>query len=222
MSFSTPTDVTVVFLDANVLAKPVTRTILIVGGVPSGYRAVWSYAAELEAERHMRPQAMNPRLVRERFGLRLSPTGQVSHRFSHTDGADRQILADAAAAGARYLITEDVDDFGLDDLASVGVSAVNPDLFLAERLSRSAYKTVISLLVERQVNPRTSPARLHAAIARQHPRLFAAQADLFDVEPERSQHREPAEIFRGLRCLRTERIVDGPGALVEGVALEKE
>lgn len=37
---------TIVFLDANVLAKPVTRTLLMVGGVPSGFHAVWSETAE--------------------------------------------------------------------------------------------------------------------------------------------------------------------------------
>lgn len=98
------------------------------------------------------------------------------------------------AAGASFLITEDVDDYGSDDLAGVGVSAVNPDLFLAERLTREAYETVIALFVERQVNPPTSPAQFHAAIARQHPRLFAAHADLYDVEPRLGVHPEPATV----------------------------
>lgn len=59
-------DVTVVFLDANILAKPVTRTLLMVGGVPSGFAAVWSLAAEREAIAHMRPRAVSPTLIRER------------------------------------------------------------------------------------------------------------------------------------------------------------
>jgi hypothetical protein len=97
-----------------------------------------------------------------------------------------------------------VDDYGLDDLASVGISAANPDLFLAARLTRDAYSTVIDLFVERQLNPPTTPAQFHAAIAKNHPRLFAAHADLYEVEPEHGIHGEPEVIFRGARCLRCE------------------
>ncbi|MCL2787263.1 MAG: hypothetical protein FWD59_02005, partial [Micrococcales bacterium] len=133
MTCSGKADVTVVFLDANVLAKPVTRTLLMVGGLPSGFGTLRSIGAEREAARHMRPQALPPSVVRERFGIRLSPTGVDASRFADTKGADRQILADAAAAEAWFLVTEDVDDYGLGDLLSVGISAVCPDVFLAER-----------------------------------------------------------------------------------------
>ena len=129
-------ELTRVLLDANIIAKPVTRTLLVVGGMPSGFRAFWSRAAEREAQVHMRARALPPSSVRERFDVLLGPTGTGAERFGGTEGADRQILADAAAAGARFLVTEDVDDYGLDDLASVGISAVNPDLFLAARLTR--------------------------------------------------------------------------------------
>lgn len=183
-------ELTRVLLDANIIAKPVTRTLLVVGGVPSGFRAIWSRAAEREAQVHMRPKALPPSSVRERFDVLLGPTGTGAERFVGTKGADRQILADAAAAGARFLVTEDVDDYGLDDLASVGISAVNPDLFLAARLARDAYWTVINLFVERQLDPPTTPVQFHAAIAKNHPRLFAAHADPYDVEPEHGIHGE--------------------------------
>lgn len=75
---------TLVFLDANVLAKLVTRTLLMVGGVP---------------------------------------TGDVAGRFAPTKGNDRQILADADAARARFLVTEDMGDFAEADLVSLGISA---------------------------------------------------------------------------------------------------
>ena len=167
---SAPGDVTFVFLDANVVAKPVTRTLLMVGASRSGFVVGWSATAEAEAARHMRPNATRPADVRRRYGGELTPMGDVAGRFEVTDAKDRQLLADAEAAGARFIVTEDVDDYGLDDLASVGISAVNPDLFLAMRLTREAYSTVIQRFVELQVNPPTRPAQFHAAVAKNHPR----------------------------------------------------
>ena len=213
-------DVTVAFLDANILAKPVTRTLLMVGGVPSGFRAVWSQASEREADAHMRPRALSPSTVRQRLGIELAPSGVGGERFVGTEGADRQILADAVAADAHFLVTEDVDDYGQDDLADVGISAVNPDLFLAERLTRDAYAAVIDLFVERQVDPPSTRAQVHAAIAKQHPRLFAAHASLYDVEPKLSVHTEPSVIFRGPRCIRCGLIMTDPGEVIEGLGPE--
>lgn len=166
MTSSTSSGPTRVFLYANILAKPVTRTLLMAGGAPSGFRTAWSLGAEQEATLRMRPRAVAPALIRERFGLPLTPTGSDAERFLDTKGADRQILADAVAAGARFLITEDVDDYGQRDLASIGLSAVNPDLFLAERLTREAYATVIDLFIERQVNPPTTAARFMPRLRR--------------------------------------------------------
>lgn len=186
-----------VFLDANVLAKPVTRTLLMAGGPPSGFRSIWSRTAEREAVRHMPSRAVSPAVVRRRFGGVLGPTGDVGGRFRATAKPDRQILADAEAANAVFLITEDVDDFAEPDLVSVGISAVNPDLFLAARLTRAAYAMVIDLFVQRQVAPPTTHAEFHAAIARQHPLLFAAHADLYDIAPRSQPHQPPTILFRG-------------------------
>ncbi|MFT4214258.1 MAG: hypothetical protein QM622_05720, partial [Microbacterium sp.] len=182
--------------------------------------ALWSLAAEQEASAHMRPRAVAPALIRERFGLVLTPSGSDAERFLETKGADRQILADAVAAGARFLVTEDVDDYGQRDLDGVGISAINPDLFLAERLTRDAYATVIDLFVERQVNPPTTAARFHAAIAKNHPRLFSAYADLYETAPDQSLHPEPAVLFRGPRCMRCEQIVADVDTIVAGLCPE--
>lgn len=217
---SAPGDVTFIFLDANVVAKPVTRTLLMVGASRSGFVVGWSATAEAEAARHMRPNATRPADVRRRYGGELTPTGNVAGRFDATDAKDRQLLADAEAAGARFVVTEDVDDYGLDDLASVGISAVNPDLFLAARLTRAAYTFVIQRFVELQVSPPTTPAQFHAAIAKNHPRLFATHADLYEVEPERGIHGEPEVIFRGTRCLGCERIVADPANIIDGLGPE--
>jgi len=47
----------VAFLDANILAKPFTRTLLWVGSRHSDFAVTWSQRAETEANRHLRPGA---------------------------------------------------------------------------------------------------------------------------------------------------------------------
>lgn len=79
---------------------------------------------------------------------------------------------------------------------------------------------MIDLFVERQVAPPTTAAQFHSAIARQHPRLFATHADLYDVDPAASIHREPAVLFRGTRCLGCETIVAQSGELIDGLCAD--
>jgi len=85
----TPGSATIVFLDANVLAKPVTRTLLMVGGVPSGFHALWSESAEQEAARHLRPRAVTPTDVRRRFEIPLGPTGDIAGRFGRDSSSPK-------------------------------------------------------------------------------------------------------------------------------------
>lgn len=208
-----------VFLDANVLAKHVTRT-LILRCAASGYTAVWSATAEAEADRHLSERQFAVAELRAIVGLELSKSGTMPERFADTSEGDRQILADAEASGATFLVTEDVDDFAYGDLRAVGISAVNPDLFLAERAESETYRRALEVMVSGMRNPSRTPAELHAAIARQHPRLFGRHQNLFQIEPQRTGHRHPATIYRGLTCLRClTRQVD-EGDLVDGIGPE--
>ena len=186
-----------VFLDANVLAKPVTRTFLMAGGPASGFLAVWSKTAETQANRHLGPRMVSVTTIRQRYGARLTPIGKNPERFAATSESDRQILADAEASGALFLITEDVDDFAESDLTASNVSAVNPDLFLSRYLTRAAYSSVINLFVKRQTSPPHTAAELHAAIGRQHPQLFATYADLYETRPQTPNSNPPLVQIRG-------------------------
>jgi len=120
-----------IFLDANVLAKPVTRTLLMIAGDASGYGTTWSASVEDEANRHLRPGQTSVAEVRVRAGLHLSEPGADPERYPATSVSDRQVLADAVAAQAMFIVTEDVDDFGEPDLVSAGIAAVNPDIVAA-------------------------------------------------------------------------------------------
>ncbi|MCA0294123.1 MAG: hypothetical protein LCH96_02195 [Actinobacteria bacterium] len=197
----TSDDLLVVFLDANVLAKPVTRT-LVLRCAASGYTVRWSRTAEEEADRHLTGRQLSIASLRALVEIPLSPTAADPERFTGTSADDGQILADAEAAGATFVVTEDVDDFAELDLRTAGVTAVNPDLFLATRADRDVYRRALEVMVSGMADPSRTPAELHAAIARQHPRLFQRHRELFEVEPQATGHRPPAALYHGLTCLR--------------------
>ncbi len=209
-----------VFLDANILAKPLTRTLLIIGGPLADFTSVWSERALAEGDRHLGPGKTPVSDLVARFGWATGPTGAVDGRFEATDIADRQLLADAEAAGAAFIVTEDVDDFGEADLASVGISAVNPDLFLSVRLTSDAYRGALAALSTGRVRPPSTAEEIHSALGRNHPLL----AERFDSEfaapiAERVQA-EPAVLFRGSRCLQCASVLADPASLVRGVGPE--
>ncbi|MGH3267093.1 MAG: hypothetical protein ACRDNS_34500, partial [Trebonia sp.] len=71
-----PSEPVTVFLDGNVLAKPVTRTLLIVGAAHRhSFLPVWSRHAEAEGDRHLRPGMKPVSDLRRVFGWKLSATG---------------------------------------------------------------------------------------------------------------------------------------------------
>jgi hypothetical protein len=47
-----------IFLDGNVPARPVTRTLLLAGADESGLAVTWSAYVETEADRHVRGSAL--------------------------------------------------------------------------------------------------------------------------------------------------------------------
>lgn len=204
------------FLDANVLAKPFTRTLLWAGAQGGDFHVAWSELAEEQATRHMRQGMATLAVLRERFGLELSPIGVDPERFQGTAPSDRQILADAEAADAHFLITEDVDDFALEDLTAAGMSAVHPDLFLAHHLTPSGYLRAVSALSANSRNPHRTPADVHSAAGRQHPLLTSARSAVFPgVEVAPAAHQPATVQFRGSLCLACaqELAADQPGPL---------
>jgi predicted nucleic acid-binding protein len=57
------------------------------------------------------------------LGTELSPTAISTAGLVTRTPQDRQVMADAIRAGARYLITTDVDDFAFEGLATGTMSA---------------------------------------------------------------------------------------------------
>jgi hypothetical protein len=190
------------FLDGDVLARPVTRTLVLRAAAPTGRSVGWSQLAEDQGNRNQPAAAVSVTSVRELLKRDLGPTGTNAERFAQTSASDRQVLADAVAAGAGYIVTSDVDDFAEADLLACSITAVNPDLYLSITLTSEAYVRLIDALARTRRNPPQTPAQVHAMLGRQHPRTTARFAPLFDVPPQPPTHPEPAVTFAGRRCVK--------------------
>ena len=191
-------DPTLVFLDANVLARPVTRTLLLIGADESGLAVTWSAYVEAEADRHLRGSALPVSDLRKRLDRVLGPTG------AGPDASKRRPTVRCSPMPmprARVPGNEDVDDFAEVDLAALRLSAVHPDLFMALRFPRHAYLRALDLLVGNMKNPPRAAAEMHGLIARQHPRLFSAHSDAHEgVRPADPVQAEPSVTVRGTLC----------------------
>ncbi|UER53737.1 hypothetical protein HJG43_03250 [Kineosporiaceae bacterium SCSIO 59966] len=210
-------DAPLLFLDANALASPVTRTLLIAGANADGLRWTWSAYVEAEADEHARGQSMLTSKVRQKvLQTELSPTAASTTGLS-TDAKDGQVIADAIEAGARYLITADVDDFALADLDAYEMSAVNPDYFMEQRFTENAYRKGLRLLAAVQSNPARTEPELHRVLGRRHPRLTARFAALYDTTPVEADPDQPSVIFRGVACIRCDNHLDSEENLRVGL-----
>lgn len=195
----------VLFLDANVLAAPVTRTLVTAGAVADDLAIRWSAAAEAEADAHIPPRAWRVADVRrEKLGLALSPSAASTTGLKTRSVKDRQIIADAIETEADFLITVDVDDFSLDDLRAHQMSAVNPDYFMANRFTEHAYREAVQVLVEASQNPRRTAEQIHTALGKRHPHLLQRFADAFAAPPVDPDPDQPKLLFRGVICIQCE------------------
>ncbi|MGE3620689.1 MAG: hypothetical protein AB7L84_09520 [Acidimicrobiia bacterium] len=212
---------TVIFLDANVLASPVTRTLVIATGRADGLRLTWSSHVEAEADRHARGAATRTSVVRrDILGMELSESARTTDGLLTGTSGDRQVIADAIRADARYLVTSDVDDFATDDLRANGLSAVNPDYFMALRSSERAYREAVRTLAGAMKNPPRTEAEVHRMLGRRHPHVAARFADAYGTAPARPDPDQPSVLFRGVICVRCEAKLDHGESLRLGLCIE--
>jgi hypothetical protein len=191
----------VLFLDANVLAQPVTRTLLIAGSRVEGFVVAWSAHAEAEAERHLPSEALSIAGLRELLDLERARTSAPIDNLLTPSPGDRQILADAVEAEASFIITTDVDDYANEDLVNFDLSAVNPDYFMGIRFGIDAYRAGAEQLARGTRRPSRTPADVHQMLGRRHPRLTSRFSDLYDTTPLPADTDQPTALFRGLICV---------------------
>lgn len=191
------------FVDANVLASPVPRTILYLSQPLSDFELVFSPWVEREAERHQKPRHIPVSTLRERFDWMVVPDADRFDAFVDTDVKDRPVFAAAAKARARYLITGNVRDFGKRDLAEYRMVAVHPGLFLAHHINAGTYREVLEVVAEMRTRaPRDALSIHEQEIAVHLPALFDAHEALFGPPSPDTSHRPPIESYRGTRCVR--------------------
>ena len=197
-------DPAVLFLDANILASPVTRTLVIAGARVDGLRAVWSPHVEAEADRHTRGSSTPVTTLRsDILGMELCPSSNCTNGLVTSSGEDRQVMADAIRARARYLITTDVDDFAFEDLAGYEMSAVNHDYFMALRFSEFAYRGGVGLLADVAKNATHPRGRASDAGASPPPRDDTVRRPLrLHALARRLRPAWPAVPRRRMRALR--------------------
>ncbi|MDR2347310.1 MAG: hypothetical protein LBD90_01550 [Bifidobacteriaceae bacterium] len=192
-----------VFVDADVLASPLTRTVLILAGThpASVFSPRWSLAVEAEADRHLRGAQDSLRRLRDRFDWGaevIVPDGSSAAAMSDTSRKDRAVLDAAAQAGIGLIVTRNIADFGPTDLAALGVAAVHPDLFLSLVMTQGMYRTVLAGIAGARQRAPNTPQTLHAALGAQHPLLFAAMSGAYPgVNAAADGHRPPRWVFRG-------------------------
>lgn len=131
-----------VFVDADVLASPVPRTILYLARPLSDYELVYSQFVETEAERHQKAAHIPVSTLRQRWDWQIVPDAENEDiaGLSDTDDKDKPVLAAAMVARATFVVTGNVRHFGAGDLSTHSLSAVHPGLFLSHHITSETYR----------------------------------------------------------------------------------
>ena len=100
------------------------------------------------------------------------------------DANDRHVLAAAIAAHAENIVTFNLGDFPDSTLASYGVKAIHPDLFLLDLLEKNSAQVVDALRKQRQRlrNPPQSVAEFLATLERQNLKAFVTRLRQFNPQ----------------------------------------
>jgi len=179
----------------------------------------------MEADRHARPEQAKLADVRLRWWgasvLVPDATPELMGTLTNTSPKDRHVLPAAHAANINIILSRNVSDFGWNDLAQMSASVAHPDLFLPLTMTPSGYQTVLTDICARRSRQPNTPASLHAALSREHPRLFDAMAAVFPCTTAKlSTHQPAAEMFRGSRCILCGQPITSEFSLISGVGPE--
>lgn len=198
---------TLVFVDADVLAQATPRTILYLASAFDypAFGLIYSRHVEREAERAQRSGARRVSELRDRFLWDVGPDHPDPDelQFVDTDGKDRPVLAAALVNNARIIVTDNVRDFGSADLAHIEMSVVHPGLFLAARLNEGIYRQIIETLASARTEPPNTALAIHREnVSDELPDLFAKFQDVFGPAESRRIKGPLRQVYRGVVCIR--------------------
>lgn len=139
--------VTVAFLDASVLSPAPLRDVLLELAVSDAYRAKWSNAVHdewIRALRRRRPDIPATRLNRTRRLMDahvrdalVSGYEELMPTIRLPDPDDRHVVAAATRGDADVVVTANLKDFPASVLATHGLKAEHPDVFLVRLYQES-------------------------------------------------------------------------------------
>lgn len=92
----------------------------------SDFQVTWSLYAEGEALRHQKWAATPINVLRQRHGWTLVPDGELPEPLVDTDPKDMPILSAATLAGAKFVVTENIADFGRQDIGTTSPISRSP------------------------------------------------------------------------------------------------
>jgi hypothetical protein len=165
-------------LDANVLYPQFLRDVLLRLAIGGTYAPLWSDRIQDEWTRSLlrdRPDLSPDAVARTRRLMDVAfpqasvrPRSDLSHLFPAVDAKDRHVAAIAAAGGATVIVTRNLKHFPSVALAAHGITARDPDDFVADLLERDAVTVQPILEAHRRGlrNPPFSTAEYREAFVR--------------------------------------------------------
>jgi predicted nucleic acid-binding protein len=172
-----------VVLDACVLFPMLTRDLLLRAAEAELFRPHWSQLILEEATRNLIERGkVTPQgavhLISEMarfFPEALVEVPQEQIDAMRNDPKDRHVAAAAVMANASVIVTSNLKDFLLEDLAPWGIEAQSPDTFLTYLfdLYPDQMEEVVILCAEDRSRPIT-PEELVQRIQKKHP-IFASR-----------------------------------------------
>lgn len=173
----------VVVLDANVLYGIAVTDLMATMATRRLFRPHWS------------PQILDE-VTRNLDRRRDLDSGAIARRIEHLNRAlpdalvqvppslidampinenDRHVLALAVHVGAQGVVTDNLQDFPLDQLAEFGVDALSPDAFTLAQIDvdRKAVAACISAMAARRRNPPMTSREVVDALSRFLPEAMA-------------------------------------------------
>lgn len=177
----------VALLDSNILASMVLTDVFVQLAVNDVFQAKWTdeihrewMAAVLKFRPLLEPQQLERRRrfmdAKTREALVTGYEARIAE-LTLPDANDRHVLAAAIHGQCDVIVTKNLKDFPTNVLASHGIKAQHPDIFLLDHLNRSTLQVCAALrqVIRRAQNPPLKLADFLARLSNEDLRETAAE-----------------------------------------------